>query len=166
MSITILSRLEGNTLLIRGEGVIDREVIGDKFQRLRVYLKELEKFKNISWREFPSSLENQWKVFHGLQLSIQIVIDVGNHILAAIGESQIEDYTDIIDKLGERNIISAEFAQSIRGMVGLRNILIHEYSSIDLNKVYDVLQNKLDDFYKFIEYIEDYLNKKIEKQNY
>ncbi|OQX81996.1 MAG: hypothetical protein B6D56_00990 [Candidatus Omnitrophica bacterium 4484_70.1] len=96
---------------------------------------------------------------------MQIVIDVGNHILAAIGESQIEDYTDIIDKLGERNIISAEFAQSIRGMVGLRNILIHEYSSIDLNKVYDILQNKLDDFYKFIEYIEDYLKKKIEKQN-
>jgi len=50
-------------------------------------------------------------------------------------------------------------------MVGLRNILIHEYSSIDLNKVYDILQNKLDDFYKFIEYIEDYLKKKIEKQN-
>ena len=166
MSITILNNLKGYILHVRGEGMIDREVIECKFQELRIYLKELEKFKDISWEEFSSSLGNQWKVFHGLQLSIQIVIDVGNHILASIGESQIEDYTDIIDKLGDRNIIPAEFARSIRGMAGLRNILIHEYVSVDLNKVYDILQNRLCDFYKFIEYIEDYLNKKIEKQNY
>jgi len=141
---------------------MDKEVIECKFQELRIYLKELEKFKDISWREFSLSLENQWKVFHGLQLSIQIVIDIGNHVLAVIGENQIEGYTDIIDKLGERNIIPVEFAQSIRSMVGLRNILVHEYVSIDLNKIYDILQNNLDDFYKFIEYVEDYLKKKEE----
>lgn len=94
-------------------GVIDKEVIGGKFQELNRYLKELEDYKDISRDEFYSSLGKQWMICHGLQLSIQTLIDVGNHILAAIGENQIEDYVDVIDKLGERNIIPSEFAQSI-----------------------------------------------------
>jgi len=139
--------------------MIDKEVITKKFQELNRYLKELEDFKSISWSEFSSSLSKQWMVFHGLQLSIQALIDVGNHILATMGENRIEDYTDIIDKLGERNIIPSQFARQIRGMVGLRNILIHEYVSIDLNKIYEIFKNRLDDFRDFIKYIEQFMKK-------
>jgi len=140
--------------------MIDREVTRKKLQELNSYLKEMEKLKALSWDEFFSSLSKQWMVFHGLQLSIQIVIDVGNHILAALGETQIEDYVDIIDKLGERRIIPLEFAREIRGMAGLRNILVHEYVKIDLKKIYDILQNRLTDFYNFIEYISQFLKSK------
>ena len=133
--------------------MIDKEVIRKKLQELNRYLKELEGLRRISWNEFSSSLSKQWMVCHGLQLSIQVLIDVGNHILAAVGENQIEDYADIIDKLGERGIVPSEFAHQIRGMAGLRNILIHEYTRIDLNKIYEIFRNRLDDFYSFIEYI-------------
>lgn len=137
--------------------MIDKEVIIKKLQELNLCLKELEDLKGIPLKEFSSSLDKQWAVCHGLQLSIQILIDVGNHILASIGENQIEDYVDIIDRLGKRDIIPSEFAQSIRGMVGLRNILIHEYTKIDLDKIYEILQNRLSDFYTFIEYINQFI---------
>lgn len=139
--------------------MIDKEVIRGKFQELNRYLGELENFKSISWEEFSSSLGKQWMICHGLQLSIQVVIDVGSHILAAIGENQIEDYVDIIDKLGEKNIVPSGFAQQIRGMAGLRNILVHEYASIDLNKIYEILQTRLDDFHNFIRYINQFIEK-------
>ena len=98
-------------------------------------------------------------VCHGLQLSIQVLIDVGNRILAARGENQIEDQVDIIDKLGEKNIVPSEFAQQIRGMAGLRNILVYEYASIDLNKIYEILQTRLGDFHNFIRHINQFLQK-------
>ena len=137
--------------------MIDKEVIVKKLQELNRCLKELENLKNISSKDFFSSLDKQWTVCHGLQLSIQILIDVGNHILASIGENQIEDYVDIIDRLGKKGIIPSEFAQAIRGMVGLRNILIHEYAKIDLDKIYEILQKRLGDFYSFIEYIDQFI---------
>lgn len=140
--------------------MIDREVIREKFQELNRYLKELNDLKDMSWNEFSSSLRKQWMVFHGLQLCIQLVMDAGNHILAEMGENQIEDYADIIDKLGEKNIIPSEFAQAIRGMAGLRNILIHEYTRIDLNKIYEIFQNRLEDFHNFINYINQFISKK------
>lgn len=137
--------------------MIDKELIRKKLQEMNRYLKELDDSKSISLEEFCSSLSMQWTICHGLQLSIQTLLDIGNHILAAIGENQIEDYVDIIDRLGERSIVPREFAQSIRGMAGLRNILVHEYAHLDMKKIYDVLQTRLDDFYKFINYINGYL---------
>ena len=139
--------------------MVDKELIINKLQELNRYLKELEDSKNISLDEFHSSIGKQWMVCHGIQLSIQSLIDVGNHILAALGENQIEDYSDIIDKLGERNILPSEFAQSIRGMVGLRNILVHEYARLDIKIIYDILQNQLEDFYMFTKHINQFLNR-------
>ena len=139
--------------------MIDKEVVREKLQELNRYLKELEDFKSMSLEEFSSSLGKQWMVFHGLQLSIQILIDAGNHILAAIGENQIEDYVDIIDKLGKRGVIPSEFACQIRSMAGLRNILVHEYAELKLDKIYEILQNHLNDFHNFIKYINQFIEK-------
>ena len=137
--------------------MIDTKLIRKKLGELENNILTLERLKNYSLRELQDNREKTWSVEHGLQLTIQIVIDTGNHILAASGEQEIEDYVDVIDKLGERDVIPAEFAEAIRGMAGFRNILIHEYATVDLKKVYYVLQNQLDDFRKFAQYIDLYL---------
>lgn len=139
--------------------MVDKEVILKKLQELERYLKELHTFKGLSLEELASSLQKAWSVKHGLQLSIQIVIDVGNHILASIGENRIADYVDVIDRLGERKIIPDDFAKRIRDMAGFRNILVHEYIEVDLKEVHRVLLERLNDFQEFIDYIKVYLGK-------
>ena len=113
--------------------MIDKEVIFKKLKELERYQKELERLGSFSLEEIRVSLQKAWSIEHGLQLAIQLVIDIGNHILAAIGESRIEEYADIIDRLGEKDIIPSNFAKDIRDMAGFRNILVHEYIEVDLN---------------------------------
>lgn len=138
---------------------VDKDVVQEKFRQLNIYLKELENFKNISSGELSASLSKQWMILHGLQISIQIIVDVGNHILAAIGESKIEGYVDIIDELGTMQIIPMEFSKKIRGIAGLRNILVHEYTQVDLKMVYNIIQHQPQDFYDFMTYINNYIEK-------
>ncbi len=52
--------------------------------------------------------------------------------------------------------IDYTLAQKIAGMVGLRNLLIHEYIKIDEEKLYQFLEN-LDNFVEFAMQIEKYL---------
>lgn len=137
--------------------MIDRNLINKKLRELENYILTLEGLRTYPISELQKNREKLWSVEHGLQLTVQLVIDMGNHILAAIGEQEIEDYVDVIDRLGERGIIPSEFAQTIRGMAGFRNILIHEYTAVDIKKVYHVLHNQLDDFRKFAKYIDAYL---------
>ena len=41
----------------------------------------------------------------------------------------------------------------------VRNILVHEYVDIDLTKIYEILHKHLDDFYNFINYINQFIEK-------
>ncbi len=127
-----------------------------KLQELERYIDQLKKFQKYQYDEIENDLEKIWAIEHGLQICIQVVMDIGNHILASIGENQVEDYTDIIDKLGKCKIIPPQFANKIRGMAGFRNILVHRYAEVDLKTVYDLLQNRLDDFMQYIAYIQAY----------
>jgi len=139
--------------------MIDKFLITKKINDLKNNLKILHDLKRIPFEKISESLKEQWTVFYGLQISIQIVIDIVNHILASIGENQIEDYTDIIDKLGKLEIIPVDFAKKIKGMPGLRNILAHGYGIIDIKRIYNILQNNLGDFEDFIFYTKKYLEK-------
>lgn len=138
--------------------MIDKLSIENKLGDLIKNISILEEFKNISVHDLKKSPKDQWSIFYGLQISIQIILDIGNHILAELKENKIEEYSDVIDKLGERKIIPEDFARSIRGITGLRNLLVHEYGVIKIEKIYDLLQNSLSDFTDFHDHIQDYIN--------
>lgn len=134
-----------------------RTTIIRKLNELETAIKQLRKLQKYSYDEIEGDLEKLWAIEHGLQIAIQIVIDIGNHIIAEIGENEIDEYTDIFDKLVKHNIIPSEFAVNIKGMVGFRNLLVYRYGEVNAGIVYKILQNKLYDFERFIGYIQSYI---------
>lgn len=81
---------------------------------LEKYINELKKHQYYTLEDLQKDVGKQWIAAHGLQLAVQIVLDVSNHILADRGVNA-QDYTDVIDKMGEHAIIPLEFAQKIPG---------------------------------------------------
>lgn len=47
-------------------------------------------------------------------------------------------------------------------MIGFRNLLEHDYATINLNLVYEFLQTKINDFDVFTKYILEWLEGRIE----
>lgn len=137
--------------------IMDKNLVLKKLKELQKYVDELKTFRKKGVADLKDSLSTAWAIEHGLQLSIQIVIDVGNHLLASMGENQIEDYSDVIDNLGKKRIISRRFAEKIRDMAGFRNILVHEYTEVDLKIVHTVLKKNLGDFTEFIKLIKKHV---------
>jgi len=84
---------------------------------------------------------------------------LGNHLLLAAGVTDIEDYTDIIDRMGEKEIVPPSFARAIRPMAGFRNLLVHAYTRVDAARVHQALQTHLDDFETFAQHIQRYLDR-------
>ena len=142
----------------------ERIVLLRKLEELDSYLAELERLRQHTFDELGTSLHLRWSIEHGLQLSIQIVLDVGNLILAALGEHDIEDYAEVIEKLGEHGIIPKDFSARIRGMAGFRNILVHEYAEVNLREVYRILQERLDDFLEFARYAGNHIIERMERE--
>ena len=133
--------------------MIDKDVIYKHLRELEQVSQSLGTLKVYSFKEVCSDFKKQWEIEHGLQLAIQNLVDIGIHILSALGKNKCENYTEVIDRLGSEEIIPSDFARKIRGMAGLRNILVHDYLEIDLKTLYEILQSRLTDFDAFRRYI-------------
>ena len=125
--------------------MVKPEVIRKRFNKLDQYLDILKKIQRYTRSEFLSDPENYCSCESFLHLSIELLTDVGNHIIAEEGLGMVNWYSDIPDILNSKNIINIELKEIWIKMIGFRNTLVHEYIDIDLEIVYDVLQNGLDD---------------------
>ncbi len=130
-----------------------------KLQELHRCLSQLKKHQGVTATELEKDLEKAWVVQHGLQLSIQVVLDIGGHILAAEGVT-VQEYEDVFLELARLEVIPEEYAHEIKGMAGFRNLLVHEYAKVDMNRVAEILNNRLYDFSSFASFVMDYLSKK------
>lgn len=80
------------------------------------------------------------------------------HIVSADFNEKWDYYTDISEILFKHDIISNEDKIVLNNMAGYRNRLSHEYLSLDLNILTDIVNNRLSDFSKFLSIIKNYCN--------
>lgn len=127
----------------------------DRLKNLEQNIAELNKFKN---NNTPDSIKNdiqkQWVIRYGLFESIQIVIDVACHLTSKYNLGNPNNYSDCIDLLIRNKYLTPELGNKFTRMVGLRNLLIHQYVTIDLNKLFKLL-DELDDFVSFADEVKD-----------
>jgi len=136
--------------------MIDKLVVLRKIDHIKKGLKRLHSKKGVSLEEFLKDEDIQDIVLHNLQLVIQGCIDIGQHIVADEGWGIPGSLSEIVYKLEENKVISTDLGERLVKMYGFRNVLIHEYEEVDLNKVYQVWNDNLIDVEKFIQSILDY----------
>ncbi len=129
--------------------MIDDGVIIKRLEKLNQYVQLLKKLINAPKSQFVSDPFVYGNAERYLQLAIHSCLDIGNHILANMKSKTPGEYRDIFILLGEYKIISAELADKMAPLAGLRNILVHDYLDIDLEKIHLLLINNLDDFDQF-----------------
>ncbi|MDI6891768.1 MAG: DUF86 domain-containing protein [Actinomycetota bacterium] len=121
-------------------------------------MEKLKPVSAVSLKEFLEDTVSQDITERNLQIAIQVCLDIGTHIISSLGLERPKDYKDVFSILGKEGIIPSQFASKIAPMAGFRNILVHDYIEIDLNKVYSHLQ-KLEDFNRFAQYISEFASK-------
>jgi len=137
--------------------MIDRELIEEHLQKMEEALARLAKYQDLSPEVLNSDLGLQWILEKGLQVLIQNLLDIGAHVLAGGFKNDWDDYSQIIRKLAVHGVIPSAFADKIKGMAGLRNILVHDYLRVDLEKLIEFVQFRLEDFLVFMRLIREYL---------
>lgn len=139
---------------------MDEELVRRLLADLETTVGKLRELAGVTPEEMRKATEKAWAVQHGLQIAIQNVLDIGNHLLAAAGVNDVEDYGGIIDNLGARGILPEEFARRIRPMAGFRNLLVHGYARVDADRVAQILRDHLDDFQTFGGHVLRYLERR------
>ena len=131
---------------------INRQTIESKLVLLEKNVSLLRDYRCHTKKTFLADPMLHGAVMHYLVESIEIIIDIGNHILAQkYGQSQ-STYKDVIIYLGKHRVIPQTFAQRQMKMSDFRNLIIHGYGDIKLADVYRALQEGPDTFEQFARY--------------
>ncbi len=127
----------------------------ERLKLLEENINELMAFrKKYTLKDVQEDKAREWALRYGLLETIQAVIDISCHLVSKYNLGNPASYSECIELLGKFNYIDNELIIKLTGMVGLRNLLIHEYMIIEVNKLYDLL-NDVGDFNKFAQKISE-----------
>lgn len=80
-----------------------------------------------------------------LQRMCELTIDIANHLIKSKKLGLPQDSADAFVLLHRANLIPAGMMENMKGMVGFRNVLVHEYRQLDLSVMVDVIEHHLYD---------------------
>jgi uncharacterized protein YutE (UPF0331/DUF86 family) len=95
------------------------------------------------------SLHND--VMFSLLMVSQLVIDIAGELAARRGD-RFEDYTEAIRVLSRDTRFASDLVRQLEPLAGFRNVVIHEYVALDLDRVIEAL-GRLEPIERFIEIV-------------
>lgn len=123
--------------------MVDSNVLKARLSKLDEYVGILEGLQHYSLAEFLDNPERYGSTERFLQLSIECVNDVGNHVVADEALGAVEWKKDIPARLLDHGYIEQNLHDEWVKMIGFRNALVHDYADVDREIVFRVLQTKL-----------------------
>jgi len=122
----------------------DKNLVRETLIELNNIYRELLKYKDIKEEDFVNNITIRWIIERGVLAGINLILDIGNHVLASEYNIYPATYEDILKELFLKGILSQEVYLKIKGMGSFRNILAHGYIKIDPQKVYQNYQRFLE----------------------
>lgn len=100
----------------------------------------------------------RWAVEHGLHIAAEALFDTGNHILSGEFQEAADEYREIPPRLVARGVLSRASAQRLESLAGLRNVLVRDYATVDVQRLHAAL-SRLADFDAFVADVESWLGR-------
>lgn len=138
---------------------IDKEFIREKIKLAGEYLDEIKEFLKTNDEIIRSDLKSRYSLERVFLLLAEELIDINNYFIKTLELKPIEDLKSSFLSLGEAGVLPADFAQKISPLVGVRNILVHQYEKLDFELFLKNLRSNLGDFEVYFRHILTYIEK-------
>lgn len=135
--------------------MVKLEVVKQRLVQLSTSLNKMERFNDITLEEFLHDDIVQDVVEYNLFIAVNMMIDIATHIVVDNNIGNPKTLGEAFDILYKEKYLSNDQTKIYRNMVGLRNILSHEYVNIDKNIIFGILKNNLMDIKSFIIFVNE-----------
>ena len=130
----------------------NKAVVLNKFETIEKCIKRI----NEEYEGTPDNLKDYRKmdmIVLNLQRACEAVLDLAMYVVSTrkLGLPQNKRETFVL--LEENKIIDSVMSKKMQGMVGFRNIAVHDYKEIDEDILKDVIETHLTDLLDFVRII-------------
>jgi uncharacterized protein YutE (UPF0331/DUF86 family) len=133
--------------------------IASKLELLEEYVAILREYQQYDVEDIMSDHTLRGAVERYIEVALECMIDIGEMIISREKLNRPDTYRDIFLALGEHGVLPEDFAKKLAPAAGFRNVLVHMYAKINVEKLHYYLENNLEDIEGFGKYIAQYLIK-------
>lgn len=144
---------------------LDHSRVQQFLTNMRDSLGHLREIQAFGVEAFRSDFRNHQSAMRLLQVCIEDMINIANHLIARRSYRAPRDFSDVFRVLAEQCLISETDSACYARMARFRNRLVHVYWDIDLNQVFEFICSELDDFEHFAESVGKVLLAELEENS-
>ncbi|MDA8233216.1 MAG: DUF86 domain-containing protein [Clostridia bacterium] len=137
--------------------MVDKEKIRLKIQYIEGNNAKLEQLRRLTLEEFVKDFRNIEAAKHLLQVNIEAMIDIANHVIARYRWETPATSGDSFKILWQKGYLNDKELEVFSQMVKFRNRVVHLYHTVDDEEIYRILQKHISDFSLFIKAISNQL---------
>lgn len=139
--------------------MLNKDFIIRKIQLIQEDLNKLQPFAEKTIEQIAQQSVEQAAVERYLERIITRAIDINSHIITELGNAQdiAKTYRETFLKLAKLKVYPQDFAEQIAPSAGLRNVLVHEYDTIDQALVEKSIKQAILEFNQYSGYIMDFI---------
>ena len=126
----------------------NKAVVLNKFETIEKCINRI----NEEYENNPQNLEDYRRmdmIVLNLQRACEAVLDLGMYVVSNRKLGLPQNKREAFKLLENDKIIDAQMSKNMQGMVGFRNIAVHDYKEIDEKILQDVIENHLNDLLEF-----------------
>jgi len=128
----------------------DAALVAKKLRRIEICLADLA---TVDVVRIASDRREERFAEHTLQIAIQAAIDVAAHIVSDNALGDPASNHALFHLLAQHGWLPAEQVPLLSRMVGFRNVIVHEYETVDVALVREVVEHHAGDLRGFVEAI-------------
>ena len=120
------------------------DVIINKIETIKRCIKRIEE----EYANIPSNLENYTKqdsIILNLQRMCEATLDLGLHYIKIKKLEIPQTSKQIFEVLDKNGVIDKKTSINMQGMVGFRNIAVHDYQSLNIEILQKIIEKHLGD---------------------
>ena len=115
--------------------MVDKDLILAKAGSVKRHLNRVFEKCNIDLKTFLKDIDIQESILFNIQMAVQNCIDIAAHIVSDEGFGVPGSTNEMFYLLEENGYLDNEITEKMVKAVGLRNLVVHEYSKIDLERI-------------------------------
>ena len=139
--------------------MVDKALVFRKIASLSEYQKQVSEYSTLTVEQYRGDWKIQRIVERTLQMMIELCADIANHVISDNWLRTPETYADTFRVLAENSVLTSDQLAVMEKMAKFRNIVVHQYETVDAEIVILVLRRHLDDFKQFSDSVVQFINR-------
>ncbi|MCM2283321.1 MAG: DUF86 domain-containing protein [Desulfobacula sp.] len=133
--------------------MVDKDIILAKSSAVRKHIKRIKDLPLKDFQTFQNNPDYQDILLFNIQLAVQNCFDIAAHIISDEDLGIPGSTNEMFYTLEENGYLTRDITEKMVRAVGFRNLIVHEYVNLKLDRVYEISKKDINDLEVFLRHI-------------